>query len=219
MRLLAAALAYPDAGVRPNISTFALLPATVIEPAMQRLERDVADGTWADRNAELLTSDEHDFGYRLLIAELRLTTSHHPPMIAQAHDPPQRELKTMALADELAYMTATEMAARIRRRQLSPVEIVDAVIERIEERNPSINAFIFKGYDDARKRAEQAEHAVMSRRARSGPLHGVPTAMKDLLRLQARLARDVRRRARPQGSRDRRLLRVRRARGARPARS
>ncbi len=85
----------------------------------------------------------------------------------------------MALADELAYMTATDMAARIRRRQLSPVEIVDAVIERIEERNPSINAFIFKGYDDARQRAEKAEHAVVSGEV-LGPLHGVPTAMKDL---------------------------------------
>ena len=85
----------------------------------------------------------------------------------------------MALADELAYMTATDMAARIRRRQLSPVEIVDAVIERIEERNPSLNAFIFKGYDDARQRAEQAEHAVVSGEE-LGPLHGVPTAMKDL---------------------------------------
>ncbi len=85
----------------------------------------------------------------------------------------------MALADELAYMTATDMAARIRRRQLSPVEVVDAVIERIEARNPSLNAFVFKGYEDARKRAEQAEHAIVSGEE-LGPLHGVPTAMKDL---------------------------------------
>ena len=85
----------------------------------------------------------------------------------------------MALADELAYMTATDMAARIRRRQLSPVEVVDAVIERIEARNPSLNAFVFKGYEDARQRAEQAEHAVVSGEE-LGPLHGVPTAMKDL---------------------------------------
>jgi amidase len=85
----------------------------------------------------------------------------------------------MALADELAYMTATDMAARIRRRQLSPVEVVDAVIERIEARNPSLNAFVFKGYEDARARAEQAEHAVVSG-DELGPLHGVPTAMKDL---------------------------------------
>jgi amidase len=85
----------------------------------------------------------------------------------------------MALADELAYMTAIDMAARIRRRQLGPVEIVDAVIERIEERNPSLNAFVFKGYEDARRQAEQAEHAVVSG-AHLGSLHGVPTAMKDL---------------------------------------
>jgi amidase len=85
----------------------------------------------------------------------------------------------MALADELAYMTATDMAARIRRRQFSPVEVVDAVIERIEQRNPSLNAFVFKGYDDARRRAEQAEHAVLAGEE-LGPLHGVPTAMKDL---------------------------------------
>jgi amidase len=85
----------------------------------------------------------------------------------------------MALADELAYMTATDMAARIRRRQFSPVEVVDAVIERIEQRNPSLNAFVFKGYDDARQRAEQAEHAVLAGEE-LGPLHGVPTAMKDL---------------------------------------
>ena len=71
----------------------------------------------------------------------------------------------MALADELAYMTAVDMAGRIRRRELSPVEIVDAVIERIEERNPSINAFVFMGFDDARERAEKAEQAVV--RARS----------------------------------------------------
>src|SRR3954468_13239715 len=98
------------------------------------------------------------------------------PLVRPVHpQPPQMELKTMALADELAYMTATDMAARIRRRQLSPVEVVDAVIERIEARNPSLNAFIFKGYEDARRRAEQAEHAVVSGE-QLGPLHGVPTA-------------------------------------------
>ena len=72
----------------------------------------------------------------------------------------------MALADDLAYMTAAEMAARIRRRQLSPVEVVDAVIERIEQRNPSLNAFVFKGYDDARARAARGR-ARRDARARS----------------------------------------------------
>lgn len=85
----------------------------------------------------------------------------------------------MNLSDELAYMTASELAIRIRRRELSPMEAVDAFIERIEERNKSLNAFIYFGYEDARKRAKEAERTLMSGEA-LGPLHGVPTAMKDL---------------------------------------
>lgn len=85
----------------------------------------------------------------------------------------------MSLSDELAYTTATELALRIRRRQLSPVEVVEAFIERIEARNKSINAFVYFGYDDARRRAKEAERALMSGEA-LGPLHGVPTAIKDL---------------------------------------
>jgi amidase len=65
----------------------------------------------------------------------------------------------MALADELAYATATELAGRIRRRELSPVEVVDAFIERIQARNPSLNALVYLGFDDARKRAREAEQA------------------------------------------------------------
>jgi amidase/aspartyl-tRNA(Asn)/glutamyl-tRNA(Gln) amidotransferase subunit A len=85
----------------------------------------------------------------------------------------------MTLATDLSYMSATEMARRIRQRELSPVEIVDACIARIEERNPSVNAFVFYGFDDARARARAAEAALMSGEP-LGPLHGVPTAMKDL---------------------------------------
>ena len=82
-------------------------------------------------------------------------------------------------ADELAYMSAAEIAERVRRRNLSPVEVVDACIARIERRNPSLNAFVFQGFDDARREAKAAEAAVMSGAA-SGPLHGVPSAIKDL---------------------------------------
>ncbi len=85
----------------------------------------------------------------------------------------------MALSDELAYMTAAELAMRIRRRQLSPVEVVEACIARIEQRNKSLNAFVYFGFDDARTRAKAAEQALLSGSA-LGPLHGVPTAMKDL---------------------------------------
>src|SRR4029450_13531301 len=85
----------------------------------------------------------------------------------------------MALSDELAYVSATELALRIRRRDLSRVEVVDAFLARIEARNPSINAFVYFGFEDARQRAKQAEQDLMSGAA-IGSLHGVPTAIKDL---------------------------------------
>ncbi len=85
----------------------------------------------------------------------------------------------MTRSDELAYTTATELAARIRRRELSPVEVVDATIERIEQRNDDLNAFVFRGFDDAREAAREAERKVTAGEE-LGPLHGVPTAIKDL---------------------------------------
>jgi SAM-dependent methyltransferase len=61
-------LAYCEPGVRANISSLAVLEPAVLAEAMGRLERDVADGSWAERNADLLALDEADFGYRLLVA-------------------------------------------------------------------------------------------------------------------------------------------------------
>src|ERR671920_1493825 len=84
-----------------------------------------------------------------------------------------------ATHDELAHATAAELAGRIRRRELSPVEVIDAAIGRIESENERLNAFVHLDLDQARERARQAESAVGSGAA-LGPLHGVPTAMKDL---------------------------------------
>jgi amidase/aspartyl-tRNA(Asn)/glutamyl-tRNA(Gln) amidotransferase subunit A len=85
----------------------------------------------------------------------------------------------MASHDELAQATAAELAGRIRRRELSPVEVMDAAIARIEAGNERLNAFVHLDLEQARERAAQAEQAVCSGAA-LGPLHGVPTAMKDL---------------------------------------
>src|SRR5262249_34648001 len=87
--------------------------------------------------------------------------------------------EAMSLSDELAYMSAAELARCIRQRQLSPVEVVDATIARIEARNPALTAFVYFGFDDARKAAQEAERALMAGEA-LGPLHGVPAAIKDL---------------------------------------
>ena len=90
----------------------------------------------------------------------------------------------MTATDELAYVSASELALRIRQRELSPVELMDACIERIERRNPSLNAFIYTGFDEARERAREAESAVVSGEE-LGILHGVPTAIKDLFDFKA----------------------------------
>jgi len=85
----------------------------------------------------------------------------------------------MSLAEDLAYMSVSELALHIRQRRLSPVEVLDATLARIEARNPALNALVFLDPEGARKAARAAENAVMSGAA-LGPLHGVPTAIKDL---------------------------------------
>ena len=82
------------------------------------------------------------------------------------------------LSDELIGVSAATLTGRIRRREISPVEVLEGVIRQIERRNPSINGMVVFGFDDARKEAKRAEQAVMSG-AKLGPLHGLPVAMKD----------------------------------------
>ena len=72
-----------------------------------------------------------------------------------------------------------ETARRIREREVSAVEVLEAAIARIEERDPALNAFVHRGFDEARERAAAADAAVAAGES-LGPLHGVPTAMKDL---------------------------------------
>ena len=74
--------------------------------------------------------------------------------------------------------SATTLAARIKRREMSPVEVMDDAIARIEAHNSKINALIILHFDEARQAAKQAEAAIM-RGDKLGPLHGVPMAMKD----------------------------------------
>ncbi|MFD1361325.1 amidase [Lentibacillus salinarum] len=80
---------------------------------------------------------------------------------------------------DLAYMSVADLSLKIRRREISPVEIIESTIEQIEKRNDRLNAFVYLGFDEARQKAKNAEKALMSGEA-IGPLHGIPTAMKDL---------------------------------------
>src|SRR6059036_1150010 len=81
----------------------------------------------------------------------------------------------------LAWLSATELAGLIRKKTVSPVEVVGAVLARIEAVNPRLNAFVTLTDEQARRDAKAAERALMRRGARLGPLHGVPFSVKDLV--------------------------------------
>jgi amidase len=74
--------------------------------------------------------------------------------------------------------SAAMLARRIRSKEISPVEVMDAAIARIEAHNSKINALIILHLDEAREEAKKAEKAVI-KGENLGPLHGVPVAMKD----------------------------------------
>jgi amidase len=80
---------------------------------------------------------------------------------------------------DFCYTPATKLAEKIRSKQVSPVEVMDAFIERIEQVNPKINAFCTLATDKAREEAIQAEKKIM-RNEEVGPLHGLPVGIKDL---------------------------------------
>jgi len=79
--------------------------------------------------------------------------------------------------DDLCYLPATEMAKRIRAKKLSPVEIVKAVLERIDEVNPKVNCYCVVLHDEALAQAKKAERDLMKKKsgAALGLLHGCPS--------------------------------------------
>jgi Asp-tRNA(Asn)/Glu-tRNA(Gln) amidotransferase A subunit family amidase len=77
-----------------------------------------------------------------------------------------------------AYRSAVELAALIRKRELSPVEVVEAALARIALVNPALNAFAFV-YPEAALEAARAAEAAIKGDDSLGPLHGVPIALKD----------------------------------------
>jgi aspartyl-tRNA(Asn)/glutamyl-tRNA(Gln) amidotransferase subunit A len=82
-------------------------------------------------------------------------------------------------ATELWAFPATELAARIRRREVSPVEVVEAILARMERLDGLLGAFCTPTPELALEMARAAEAAVV-RGERLGPLHGVPVSIKDM---------------------------------------
>ena len=81
------------------------------------------------------------------------------------------------MSDAICYANATELAARIRAKDLSPVEVLRAHLQRIDALNPTLQAIVTL-VDGAMDQARQAEAAMM-RGEWWGPLHGVPFTIKD----------------------------------------
>ena len=84
------------------------------------------------------------------------------------------------VTDDVLYLTVAELAARIRARTLSPVELTDSYLARIDKLDPKLHAFITVMRDDARREAKVAEQEIAAGKYR-GPLHGIPYGAKDLL--------------------------------------
>jgi aspartyl-tRNA(Asn)/glutamyl-tRNA(Gln) amidotransferase subunit A len=79
---------------------------------------------------------------------------------------------------ELVFLSMADAAKLLRAKQLSPVELVDAALDRIARLNPALNAFITVNADHARHEARAAEREITRGRWK-GPLDGIPVSLKD----------------------------------------
>lgn len=86
-----------------------------------------------------------------------------------------------------AFRPIHTLAADIAARRLSPVDLVDECLSRIERLEPKLHAFVSVNRDNARLAAEAAHKAISSGHA-VGPLHGIPIAVKDLVEIEGEVA-------------------------------
>lgn len=84
------------------------------------------------------------------------------------------------LGDDILYLPVSELAPRIRSRQISPVDLAESYLARSESLGPQLNAYVTITRDLALSQARAAEKEIAAGHYR-GPLHGVPYAAKDLL--------------------------------------
>lgn len=80
--------------------------------------------------------------------------------------------QSLSLAEDLAFRDGLDQAGLVARRELTPVELVDAAIERIERSNPALNAVVTDMFERA--------HDAARHRLPDGPFAGVPYVLKDL---------------------------------------
>ena len=91
---------------------------------------------------------------------------------------------------DLVFLSATELGSRIAAGDISPVEAVEAYLERIERVNPVLNAYITVCGDEALEDARKSA-AEIARGESRGPLHGVPVAVKDQIHSRGMVTTDA----------------------------
>ena len=84
---------------------------------------------------------------------------------------------------ELCFNSIEELAPKLRSGEVSPVEVVEALLVRIEQYNGSLIAYLHVDVDRARAAAQAAEIEISAGGYR-GPLHGIPVAYKDIFHVQ-----------------------------------
>ena len=80
--------------------------------------------------------------------------------------------------EQLASLTISNISTRIKKREISPVDLTKLFLERIEKLNPVLNAYVTLTSDQALADAKTAEKEILKRKYR-GPLHGIPISIKD----------------------------------------
>lgn len=85
------------------------------------------------------------------------------------------------------FDSAVDLAAAVRRREVSPVEIADTYLDRIDRIDVVLNAFVWRNDDEVRAAAKQAERAIVAGE-NLGPFHGIPIPIKELTEVEGQPA-------------------------------
>jgi len=81
---------------------------------------------------------------------------------------------------DIARLSLTQLSTKLKAKEVSPVEALDAVFERIDEADAALNSHITLCREEARKQAKEAERQILQGQY-LGPLHGVPLGLKDII--------------------------------------
>src|SRR6185369_14665938 len=86
----------------------------------------------------------------------------------------------LAMADELCFLSIAEAGRLLQAKRLSPVELTNAFLRRIEAIDSQIHSFILVTREEALRQAQAAETEITAGRYR-GAMHGIPIGLKDLI--------------------------------------